>query len=202
MHIERLQLPLRLVTFACLTAVAVPAQSSSAAAPQRNSPPPASTDQSQQASPVTPPPAAAPVVDTSVNASLATPIARGVSLRAGTTFQAKLLTPLTSATNRNADHARATLLTPVRTSAGTTLRAGTPVVLTMVSVAAAGTIESAGELTLQAIQVGNVATLSEFITTKGVEGHKDLADSAPAKGTEATLAAGTILHLKVAKIPL
>ena len=63
-------------------------------------------------------------------------------------------------------------------------------------------MDSAGELSLQIVRVGNVPTLSEAIEIHGHEGHKDLPDSAPAKGTEATAAAGTTLHTTVAPVPL
>ena len=96
---------------------------------------------------------------------------------------------------------QARLASPVRASDGHVLPAGSAVKLTVVSVAPAGKIESMGEVTLQIVAVGGVATLSDAQTFEGKEGHKDLPDSAPAKGTEAVVAAGTVLHFEVAPIP-
>jgi hypothetical protein len=93
------------------------------------------------------------------------------------------------------------LATPVRLSNGHVLRAGTHVGVTVLAVAAAGRLSSHGELTLQVTHVGPVSVLSDAMSFFGKEGHKDLPDSAPAKGTEASVAAGATLQFHVPAVP-
>ena len=80
---------------------------------------------------------------------------------------------------------------------GHTLPAGTRVGVTVLAVAPAGKISSHGEITLQVIHVGPASTLSDALTFRGQPGHKELPDSAPAKGTEATVAANTTLRFHI-----
>jgi hypothetical protein len=92
---------------------------------------------------------------------------------------------------------RAVLSAPVTTSKGRVLTSGTPVEATVVSAAPAGTMQSAGVLSLQLIRVGSVAVVSDVAEFSGHEGHTDVADSAPVKGTEATVQPGTVLTFHV-----
>jgi hypothetical protein len=72
--------------------------------------------------------------------------------------------------------------------------------VTVLAVAAAGKISSRGEITLQVTHVGAAAALTDALTFRGELGHKDLPDSAPAKGTEATVATNTTLRFHVAPV--
>lgn len=127
--------------------------------------------------------------------------AHGVSLPANAEVAVRLLKTIDSAHVRNGDMVDATLAAPVHTSDGHTLPAGTRVGVTVLAVAAAGKISSRGEVTLQVIHVGPAATLTDALTFHGQPGHKDLPDSAPAKGTEASVATNTTLRFHVAPIP-
>ena len=153
------------------------------------------TDAAGQASP-TRAVASAPVTDSAAEASPTSGEAHAVTIPAGTKLRVRLESGVTSASAKNGDLLRGTLVSAVRSSAGV-LGAGTVVTLTVVEAARAGTMESAGEFSLQAIQVGGVKVASLVVVRKGVEGAKELADSAPAKGTEAVLAAGDVVEFAV-----
>ncbi len=126
---------------------------------------------------------------------------RGLSLPANAEVAVRLLKTIDSAHVRNGDAVDATLAAPVRTSDGRTLPAGTRVGVTVLAVAPAGKIASRGEITIQVVRVGPAATLTDALTFRGELGYKDLPDSAPAKGTEATLATNTTLRFHVAALP-
>jgi hypothetical protein len=127
--------------------------------------------------------------------------AHGVELPANAEVAVRLLKAIDSAHVSNGDLVDATLATPVRTTDGHTLPTGTRVGLTVVAVAPAGKISSSGEVTLQVTHVGPAAAITDEQTFHGQPGHKDLPDSAPAKGTEATVATNTTLRFHVAPIP-
>ena len=80
------------------------------------------------------------------------------------------------------------------------LGAGTAVMVTVVEASPAGMMESAGEFSIQVIKVGAVNVASLVVVRKGVEGKKELADSAPAKGTEAVIGAGDVVEFLVPDI--
>jgi hypothetical protein len=113
----------------------------------------------------------------------------------------RLHEPVDSGHVHNGDMIEATLAAPVKASDGRTMPAGTRVGVTVLAVAAAGKLQSRGELTLQVTHVGAVGVLSDAQTFFGQEGHKDLPDSAPAKGTEAAVDAATMLRFHVPAVP-
>jgi hypothetical protein len=169
----------------------------SAAAAQRP------VDSSVQASPIKPP-APAPVVDSSVEAS---PVVVGPKttppphIAAGTAIALRLERAANSAQMKNGDTLAAVLTAAVPVSGGKSLPVGTKVGLSVVETIPAGKLQSAGEFTLQVVSVGAVAVATEPQEFEGKPGHKDLPDSAPAKGTEATLAAGAKLTFHVQPPP-
>lgn len=115
----------------------------------------------------------------------------------GTVLQLRLNRPIDSLHQRNGETVRGALSTAVQTAEGKTLGKGTPVLLTIISAAPAGRMASYGVLTLQVFRVAGVGVFSNVLDFDGQEGHKDLPDSAPAKGTEATVKAGALLRFKV-----
>ncbi len=138
-----------------------------------------------------------PVVDASAEASPVMPVTRGLSLAPNAEIAVVLKQGADSGQSRNGDMVRAVLGAPVKVSDGRVLPAGTPVGLTVLAVAAAGKFQSQGELTLQVTRVGPVGAISDAQTFFGKEGKKELADSAPEKGTEGGVAAGTVVKFKV-----
>lgn len=102
-------------------------------------------------------------------------------IHSGTLIRVRITQQFSSATAHNGDIIPATLAAPIGA-----LSAGTPVTLTVVAVAAAGSIHSWGELSLQVVSINGQHVLTDVVTLQGQEGKKDLADSAPAKGTDAT----------------
>ncbi len=163
----------------------------------------APVDSSVQSSPVKAP-ASAPAVDASVESS---PVTGGPATKvpahiaAGTPLALRLLQSCNSATLKNGDTLAAVLSAPVKLSGGGSLPSGTKVGLSVETTVPAGKMESAGEFTLQVVRVGTIAVETETQDFKGKPGHKDLPDSAPAKGTEATLAAGSTLTFHVRPKP-
>ncbi len=122
-------------------------------------------------------------------ASVSLPVGSGVSVR--------LVEAVDSGTNKNGDAVQGVLSAPVKTTKGTTLPSGTEVMGTVVSSAKAGELQSAGEISLQLTRVGNAPVITDVLDFNGREGHKDVADSAPAKGTEAMVPAEAVLQFKV-----
>ncbi len=120
-----------------------------------------------------------------------------VALPKGSSVSVQLTEAVDSGTTKNGDAVRGVLSAPVKTVRGETLPAGTAVTGTVVSSAKAGELQSAGELSMQLTRVGNAAIVSDVLDFNGKEGHKDVADSAPAKGTEAMVPAETVLTFKV-----
>lgn len=183
----------------------------SAQTPAGNPPatPPASSlglDTPQVKTPTGPPAAGSQTLDSpGVGESLdrsgqASPVPAGRpgrSLPQGVIVEVKLEQPVSSGTQRNGDSVRGTLVSPLRTTRGAILPAGTPVQATVVSAAKAGTIRSGGVLSLQLTHVGSIGLVSDVRDFDGKEGHKDVADSAPGKGEEATVAPGTALRFEV-----
>jgi hypothetical protein len=147
------------------------------------------------------PPHAAPSTDAAAEASPLSSTPHGKWLPAHAEVAVRLHKAIDSANVRNGDILDATLAAPVRASDGSTLPVGTQVGVTVLAVAAAGKLQSRGELTLQLTHVGPAATISDELTFFGEEGHKELPDSAPAKGTEASVTAGTTLRFHVAALP-
>ena len=143
----------------------------------------------------------APVTDSAAEASPTSGEAHVVTIPAGTKLRVRSGQALSSASAKNGETLRGTLVSAVRSSAGV-LGAGTAVVVTVVEAAPAGTMESAGEFSLQAIKVGGVKVASMVVVRKGVEGRKELADSAPAKGTEAVMGAGDVVEFLVPDVTM
>jgi hypothetical protein len=109
----------------------------------------------------------------------------------------QLLNSVDSGAFKNGDPIHGTLTAPVKTTTGATLPAGTRVEGTIVSAAKAGTVESAGILSLQLTRVGSVPVVTDVVDFNGQEGHKDVADAAPTKGTEAVAKGGSMLQFHV-----
>ncbi len=122
---------------------------------------------------------------------------RGYAIKAGGTVAMQLTRTVDSGSFKNGDAIYGTLTAPLKTTAGTTLRAGTNVVGTVVSAAKAGTVQSGGILSLQLTRVGAVPIVTDVVDFNGQEGHKDVADSAPQKGSEAVAQAGATLQFHV-----
>jgi hypothetical protein len=159
------------------------------------------TDTSAQASPEVKAPAT-PATDTSAQASPAPPAPHGDGFAAHTAIAVRMLSATDSAHAHNGDTLHGKLAAAVRTRSGHVFPAGTDTVLTVISVAPVGKLASSGEITLQVVRIGSLPTLTSAITIKGQPGPKDLPDSAPAKGTEASVPAGTVLHVEVSPVPL
>lgn len=115
----------------------------------------------------------------------------------GTALHLRLSQGIDSGHQRNGDSVKGVLLVPVKAANGKVLGKGTPISATVVSSAAAGTMRSFGVLSLQVYRVGDVGVFTDVLDFDGQEGHKDLPDSAPDKGTEASVAPGAILTFKV-----
>ena len=101
---------------------------------------------------------------------------------------------------KNGQSVPARLTAPVRSSAGV-LPAGTPVSLTVVATVPAGRLTAVGEFSLQAVRVGRIGTETDIKTYRGKPGHRDVADAAPAVGTDAGLPAGASLEFHVLHPP-
>ena len=181
----------------CLGAVVAQAQND----PAKTATPPGTTSapvvDSATAGPVASPPSGAPATDAAAESSPVTPIAHGVYLPAHQDIACRLQKTVDSAHLHNGDMLTASLTSPVRTSDGRSLPAGTRVGVTVLAVAPVGKISSHGEITLQVTHVGSVAVLSEALTFRGQSGPKELPDSAPARGTEASVSSGTTLRFQV-----
>ena len=135
--------------------------------------------------------------DQSALASPVAPLPRGTSVAVGTEIKIMLTQAVSSGTQINGDKIRGTLSAPVRTTSGAMLPGGTAVEGTVVSAARAGLVTSGGILSLQLTRVGGIPVITDVVDFNGQEGHKDVADSAPAKGTEAAVASGTTLDFHV-----
>lgn len=157
-------------------------------------------DSAAQASPLVDPPGHSPV-DASVTSSPIPPAPTGDSILPGSQLQIQLSRALNSATAHNGDRVPGLLQAPVRTASGHILPAGTAVTALVISAAPAGVVTSAGELSLQIVRVGSVPVFSNILERLGETGHRDMPDSAPAKGTEATVAAGVPLRFSIPPVP-
>lgn len=115
----------------------------------------------------------------------------------GTMLQIRLDHAIDSGHQRNGDTVRGVLLGQVRAANGRVMAAGTKVSATVISSARAGTMASYGVLSLQVYKVGGIGVFTNVLDFDGQEGRKDLADSAPEKGTEAAVKQGTTLQFKV-----
>lgn len=138
-----------------------------------------------------------PKTDTSAQASPTAAPHQGATLAIGTEVKVRISKPLNSGSAKNGMHVHAALDTPVKTSTGTTLPRGARVDATVVSAARAGIIQSGGLLTLQLTRVDGIAIITDVREFDGKEGHKDVADSNPGKGTEAVVAPDTVLTFRV-----
>jgi hypothetical protein len=171
--------------------------------PAKTATPPGTTSapvvDSSTAGPMTPPPPV-PAVDAAAESSPTTGTPHGAYLPAHQEIPVRLQKAIDSAHLHNDELLAAMLTAPVRTSDGHTLPAGTRVGITVVAVAPVGKISSHGEITLQVTRVGSVGVISDALTFRGQSGAKELPDSAPGKGTEASVAAGTTLRFHVPTI--
>ncbi len=120
-------------------------------------------------------------------------VGNALGIPSGTPIQVQLQQRADSGHVRNGDMLRGTLSAPL---AG--LAKGTPVQLTVVQASRAGALTSAGELSLQVTRIGNYDVLSVIVTALGKEGKKEIADAAPAPGTEAEFPADQDLSFPAA----
>ncbi len=183
----------RVICWAMAGAMAAPALWA-----QKTTPMPA-TDSAAQSSPVQPAPKA-PVADAAVEASpeIGPASARGVSIAPGTAIQAVLVHGIDSGQLKNGQNVAAKLGAAVKTSHGT-LPAGTPAVITVIGTVPAGKLSAAGEFSLELIRVGGVSTMTDIRTYRGEPGKREIADAAPAVGTNAGLPAGAKVEFQVSK---
>lgn len=119
------------------------------------------------------------------------------SIATGSAIDFRVGSLLSSARQHNGDTVQGTLAAPLKTTDGKLLAPGTPVVGTIVSSTPAGTIQSGGVLSLQVTQVDGIPLVTNVRAFDGQPGHKDVADSNPAKGSEAVVNAGAIVPFKV-----
>jgi hypothetical protein len=145
----------------------------------------------------TAPPPPVPATDAAAESSPVTGMPHGVYLPAHQDIAVRLQKTIDSAHLHNGDMLAAALTAPVRTSDGRSLPVGTRVDVTVLAVAPVGKISSHGEITLQVTRVGAVGVLSDALTFHGQSGPKELPDSAPAKGSEASVSSGTTLRFHV-----
>ena len=138
--------------------------------------------------------------DASVLSSPIAPLPVGSSVPLGTTLSIRLTDAADSGKVKNGDIVHGVLTSPVKTTRGSTLPAGPPAEAPVVASARAGTIASYGVLSLQLVRVGGVPVITDVTDFNGQEGHKDVPDAAPAKGTEAQVAAGTELNFTVLEV--
>ncbi len=135
--------------------------------------------------------------DTSATASPVAAGARGSSIRVGTAIEMKMGEAVSSGVQINGARVHGVLTAGVRTTAGVVLPVGTAVDATVVSSAKAGVIASGGVLSIQVMRVGGVPVITDVVDFNGKEGHKDVADAAPAKGSEAMVPVGAALTFHV-----
>jgi hypothetical protein len=121
----------------------------------------------------------------------------GNVITVGTTLQIRVTQALSSGNALNGMALYGVLEAPVRTKTGVVLKVGTRVLGTVVSSARAGTIQSSGVLSVQLTHVGPAAVITNVLSFNGKPGHRDLPDSAPAKGGEARVDAGAQLQFQV-----
>ncbi len=123
--------------------------------------------------------------------------AEAVRIKASTAVNVTLTQAVSSGVQRNGAMLEGVLAGPVTASDGRVMKAGTPVQVTVLSVAKAGMVQSAGVLSLQVVRVGGVAVTTDVLEFLGQEGHRDVADANPEKGTEAMVQAGAPLKFQV-----
>ena len=117
----------------------------------------------------------------------------GTWIKAQTPLKVKLSHTATSGSVKNGDTVAGVLVDPVKTGNGSVLGPGTPIKATVLSAAAAGKVQSAGVLSVQVFQVGGLQVISNVLEFTGHEGHREVADANPDKGTEAVVQAGVPL---------
>lgn len=116
-----------------------------------------------------------------------------LGIQPGTPIQVRVKAPVDSGHAKNGDMIQGTLVEPVGK-----VPAGAPVELTVVATAAAGQMTSVGELSVQIVRINGENALSQVITAMGQESKRDLADTAPKRGTEAILTPDKPLTLPAA----
>jgi hypothetical protein len=158
------------------------------------------TDSAVQASPLHPAPHV-PAVDAATESSpILQPSGHKIAIAAHTAIPIKLSESIDSGKLKNGQTVAAKLSAAMR-SGETTLPAGTPVSLTVVATVPAGKLTSAGEFSLQVISVGRVGVYTDTQTFRGRPGHRDVADAAPAIGTDAGLPSGAAMTFHVLPSP-
>jgi hypothetical protein len=145
----------------------------------------------------------APVVDGSSEASPASgALPKGsATLSPGTAIRVTLAHGIDSGRLKNGDTVAAKLRSSVRDSSGKTLPAGTAVHISVISTVPAGELSAAGEFSLEVVGVGPAHVFTDIKTYRGKPGKRDVADSAPAVGTDAALPAGAVLTFVVQRPP-
>jgi hypothetical protein len=155
------------------------------------------TDSSAQASPIKDAPKV-PAVDASAEASPipATPLDCRPVIAAKTAIPLTLDEAIDSGRVKNGQTVLGALSAPVGK-----LPAGTAVALTVVATVPAGKVNAVGEFSLQVVRVGKSEVYTDTQTFRGKPGHKDVADAAPAIGTDAGLPKGAPLTFHVLPQP-
>jgi hypothetical protein len=160
------------------------------------------TDSAAQSSPIQPAPPVPPV-DAAMQASPITdvPSAHGPALPPHTAIPITLSRGIDSGRLKNGESIAAKLSAPIVLQGGR-LAAGTPVEITVVATVPAGKINAVGEFSLQVLRVGSTAVFTDTQTFRGKPGPKDIADAAPAVGTDAGLPSGAPLTFHVQPPPV
>jgi len=158
------------------------------------------TDSAAQSSPLKPAPKA-PVVDDAMQSSPIPEHKPGdVWVSPHTALPIALNEAIDSGKLKNGQTVHAKLTAAV-SAHGKTLPAGTPVDLTVVATVPAGKLDAVGEFSLQLESIGGVHAYTDTLTFRGKPGHRDVADAAPALGTDAGLPHGAPLTFHVLPSP-
>lgn len=149
--------------------------------------------------PLDTPSAQAPVDSSALGGSDAPALTDSIKLptlqiSSGSLISVRLAAPLSSSMQHNGDVVQGTLAAPLTTTDGKTLPEGAKVIATVVSSARVGTIASGGVLSIELTHIDGVRVVTDIRVFDGKPGHKDVADSNPAKGSEAEVPAGTLLQ--------
>jgi len=121
-----------------------------------------------------------------------------MSLRAHTPISVRLDRAIDSGRVHNGETVHGRTTAAVFTATGT-LPAGTPVEITVVSTAPAGQLTAAGEFSIELSRLGHQSVFTDIQTFRGQPGKREVADAAPALGTDAGLPAGAALTFHVMK---
>ena len=191
---QRGSLLLTACLLACLPCAGLPvfAQKTTAGPP---------TDTTVQSSPVKAPPKEPAVDDSMESSPIPEPHRSGVWIAPHTAISIALDEAIDSGKLKNGQTVPARLAAPVSVQ-GKTLPAGTRAEVTVVATVPAGKLNAEGEFSLQLESVGGMHAYTDTQTFRGKPGTRDVADAAPAIGTDAGLASGATLTFHVLPPPV